>query len=552
MSDNLNANKSTKILALSPIELGQEESEKPNIIADKINDGYPLAAKDTCDEEPEEKLVLKTWSQEWLWEIRGSIWTIIATVTLAIFTDVFVYAIIVPVVPFSFVERMGIDSDNAQSEISKALSIYSVGIIVGSFLFGYISDKLKRRQILMVAGLGVLLGSTAILMLAKVMWLYFVGRLIQGLSAAIVWTVGLAIVADSGDADNMAFLMSFPSSGTAIGLFLGPFVGGIAYQRDGYYAVFYICFGILVLDVFLRLFMLEKSQLVVLRHSRALQLNQLPNESLSENDKKYRDRYLSFKDDTVEYRTRMVELQKQYGEKITLFGKTFNLPIIIAILKDARISNAVFLGVVMGWITAAIDATMTLHLKETFHFNSLQAGLVFLALAAPTAIEPVAGKISDLYGSKYTISGGFLMTVPFFILLRIPDHRSTGQIVMFVAFVVLTGAMLMFVMAPCMAEMTKGIARLESKHPGIYGKAKGFGQGYGIYNVGFSLGSLCGPLQAGQFKNHFGWKWMVVSLAVISAIAAIVSFFFAGDSFKFGRQREASEKESNSIHTSQV
>lgn len=490
--------------------------------------------------DPGDSIVLRRWSQEWFWEIRGSIWTIMITITLAIFTDIFIYAIIVPVVPYSFVERMGVDSDGVQSEISKALSIYSVGLIVGSFIFGYISDRLRRRRVLMVFGLAVLIGSTVILMLAKVMWLYLVGRLIQGFAAAVVWTVGLAIIADSGDVDNMAFLMSFPGIGLAMGTFLGPFVGGVVYDRNGYYAVFYICFGILALDVFLRIFMLEKSQLLTLRHERAVKLSQLPDESLTEEDRKYRDRYVAFKDDTEEHRLRMVELQEQYGEKISIFGKTRTIPVMIAILKSPRIFNAVILGTALGWLTAALDATLTLHLEELFHFTSLQAGLIFLALAVPSVLEPLAGKLSDRYGSKYVISGGFILAAPFLILLRVPDHKSTGQIVMFVAFIVLTGAMLLCVMGPCMAEMTKGITNLERRRPGIYGKAKGFGQAYGLFNVGFSLGALCGPFQAGGFRDKFGWKWMVVSLAVISIITAIISFFLAGDSFKLKRAEEES------------
>lgn len=99
------------------------------------------------------------------------------------------------------------------------------------------------------------------------------GRLIQGLTASIVWTIGLAIIADTGDLDNMAFLMSFPGIGVSLRVFLGPFLGGILYEKAGYYSVFYIFIGVLVLDLGLRLFMLEKAQLYKYRYQSAVEFS---------------------------------------------------------------------------------------------------------------------------------------------------------------------------------------------------------------------------------------------------------------------------------------
>ncbi|KAF5102723.1 hypothetical protein D0Z00_000215 [Geotrichum galactomycetum] len=484
-------------------------------------------------------IALPRWSKEWFWEVRGSMFVIMATITLAIFTDIFLYAIIVPVVPYAFEARLGLAQDKVQSAISKALAIYSVGLIVGSLIFGYISDKIKRRQVLMIGGLAIIIGSTFILMFAHTMWLYLVGRLIQGLSASIVWVVGLAIIADSGDPDNMAFLMSFPGIGMSLGIFLGPFIGGIAYEQSGYYSVFYICFAILALDVALRLFMLERSELFSLRHKRALELSQREDlATLSPELGEYVARYVSFRDDTEEYKQRARELQNEFGPKVTVFGRRYNLPVFLALLYNRRVACAVFLGVSMAWVMAAVDTTMTLHLSEIFGFNSLQSGLVFLALAGPTLFEPLAGKLSDRYGSKYCITFGYVLLAPFFILLRIPDEKTAGNIALFVVLIVLCGTMLMIVTAPSLAEITKGITDLESEHPGIYGKSKGFGQGYGLFNVGFSIGSLIGPFQAGGTKDNSGWGMMTLSIGIICFLVGGISLLFAGEGFRLLKKPE--------------
>lgn len=487
-------------------------------------------------------IALPRWSKEWFWEIRSSISVIITTITLATFTDIFLYAIIVPVVPYAFKERLGVPENDIQSQISRALAIYSVGLIVGSVVFGYISDKLKRRQVLMIGGLAVIIGSTFILMFAHAMWLYLVGRLIQGLSAAVVWVVGLAIIADTGDADNMAFLMSFPGIGLSLGVFLGPFIGGIVYERSGYYAVYYICFAVLVLDILLRLFMLERSQLFSLRHKRAIELSQREDmESLSPELREYVARYISFRDDTEEYNQRACELQEKFGPKIKIFGRSYTLPVFIMLLYNRRVACAVFLGMSMAWVTSALDSTMTLHLEEIFNFNSLQSGLVFLAVAAPSVIEPLAGKLSDRYGSKYCITFGYLLLAPFFILLRIPNDNTKGNIALFVVLILLCGLMLVCVTSPSMAEITKGISDLEKEHPGIYGKSKGFGQGYGLFNVGFSVGSLIGPFQAGGTKDHSGWGMMTLSIGIMCFLVSIISFLFSGEGFRLLKKPQNKE-----------
>lgn len=477
----------------------------------------------------DDTIPLQRWSKEWFWEIRGSLPVILTTITLAIFTDIFVYAIIVPVVPFAFVERLGVSTDSVQSQVAKALAVYSVGVIVGSAVFGYISDKIKRRQELMVGGLLIIIGSTLILCLTKVLWLYFVGRLVQGISAGVVWTVGLAIIADTGTSDNMAFLMSFPGIGTALGTFLGPLIGGVTYQRAGYYPVFYICFGILAVDVVLRLFMLEKSQLYEKRHKRALELSTKETDSLSPELVTYMNRYVDFHDDTEEIELKQKELQEEFGSRVTIFGKVYRIPMIISILKDVRVANAILLAIGLAWIMSSVDTTVPLHLEDIFGFDSLQSGLVFLALAVPTVCEPIIGKLSDKYGPKYFISGGFMLMVPFLILLRVPTEDKAGHIALFVVLLGFIGFALMVVASPGMAEMSRAVTSLEAKHPGIYGKSKGFGQAYGLFNVGFSIGGLIGPFHSGETRDHAGWKTMVLSLAIVCILMSLISLVFAGD-----------------------
>lgn len=113
--------------------------------------------------------------------------------------------------------------------------------------------------------------------------------------------------------------------------------------------------------------------------------------------------------------------------------------------------------------------------------------------------------------------------------MRIPSKDIAGHIVLFVALVALIGFALMTVASPGMAEISIAVTKLEAKHPGIYGKSKGFGQAYGLFNVGFSIGALIGPFHSGGTRDHAGWNMMVLSLAIVCILISVISFFFAGD-----------------------
>lgn len=489
----------------------------------------------------EAPIPLKRWSKEWLYEIRGSMFVILTTITMAVFSDIFIYAIVVPVVPFAFVQRMGVSPDDVQSKVSIALGIFSAGMIISSFIFGYIADKIKHRQFIMMAGLLVVIGSTLMLCLAKSLAVYFVGRFLQGVSGSMVWTVGLAIVADSGDDENMAFYMSFPGIGTSMGMFLGPFIGGVVYDKAGYYPVFYICFGILVFDIFLRLFMLENSQLNSWRHKRALELSERDIASLSPELVTYMNRYINLVDNTAQYKIKERELQKIHGTYYTIFGKRFRLPVFLELLKDLRVANSMFLGILIAWMMTFFDSTAPLHLEEIFGFNSAQVGYVFLALAVPSIFEPLVGKLCDKYGSRYFIAVGFLLMTPVLILFRLPSKNSTGHIVLFVVLVTLLGFLLMGVLSPAMAEMSKAVTQIEARHPGIYGKSKGFGQAYGLFNVGYSIGSLIGPFHSGETRKHAGWNTMVLSLGIITFGTAVIALLCT-EGFLFQKKAKKEEQ----------
>lgn len=188
---------------------------------------------------------------------RSSSTFILATVCIAIFTDILLYGIIVPVIPFALTSRVGVDEDSVQTWNAILLACYTIALFVGSPLVGLYADHTSSRRWPLLIGLVSLAGSTIFLCLGRTIALLIIGRILQGLSAAIVWTVGLALMVDTVP-DKIGEAMGYSAIAMSMGLLVSPAIGGAVFAAKGYYAVYYIAFGCIFLDIVLRLILIEK------------------------------------------------------------------------------------------------------------------------------------------------------------------------------------------------------------------------------------------------------------------------------------------------------
>lgn len=77
--------------------------------------------------------------------------------------------------------------EDIQKWSSVFLSIFGAALGAGSLIFGYIADKTTSRRMPLLLGLFALGGSTAILCAGNSLSMLLAGRVIQGLSASVVW-----------------------------------------------------------------------------------------------------------------------------------------------------------------------------------------------------------------------------------------------------------------------------------------------------------------------------------------------------------------------------
>lgn len=119
-------------------------------------------------------------------------------------------------------------------------------------------DKVKHRQSPYLLGLILLAVAMAVLTAAHAAAWYLVARAIQGAATAMVSVAGIAIIIDSIERKSLGQALSYSGIATTVGFMLGPLLGGVVYRNGGFYAVFGMAFGIIGLDAFLRMILVEK------------------------------------------------------------------------------------------------------------------------------------------------------------------------------------------------------------------------------------------------------------------------------------------------------
>lgn len=172
---------------------------------------------------------------------------VIAVVALALFTDMVLYDMIVPILP-TLLRKVGRD----ESYVGILFAIYAVGFLLATPLFGIWSDRTRTRKLPMILGQAGLALATVLFALANSFWLLVVARLLQGVAAAVSWTLGLALLADAVPEAEHGQAMGIVFGFNTLGYFVGPLIGGILTQVVSIQTPFIIGSILCVIDLIAR------------------------------------------------------------------------------------------------------------------------------------------------------------------------------------------------------------------------------------------------------------------------------------------------------------
>jgi len=162
--------------------------------------------------------------------------------------DLIGFGVVIPILPF-YAEGFGANA----TVLGILLSSYAVMQFLFAPFWGKLSDRIGRKQVLLITILGSCLGLT-ILGLAKSLVLLFIGRIVSGIFAANIG-VASAYVTDVTDDSNRAKGMGMIGAAFGIGFILGPTIGGLL-SKWGYSTPILFAAGLCMLNflyTFLRL-----------------------------------------------------------------------------------------------------------------------------------------------------------------------------------------------------------------------------------------------------------------------------------------------------------
>ena len=345
-------------------------------------------------------------------------------------------------------------------------------------------------------------------------------RLLQGASAAVVWTVALALLADTVKKDEVGKALGYVSVAMTLGVLFGPMIGGVVYERSGYYPVFAVTFGVIGLDILLRLMLVEKKIAAKWMEPASIQIQNQLTPSIEDgiaSAQRDASSAVAEKNTTIAA-TRTAETRRRR-----------KIPSMLILLKSRRLLAAFWGSLATSITMTALDTTIPLYVNQIFGWGSLGAGLVFLALLAPNFAGPLIGHWTDKYGPRWISAGGLLFSIPIpWVLLRLVDHDGIRQQVLLCALLLLLGIACAFIMTPLLAEFSKVCDVKERQQPDLFAGKSAYAQSFGIFNVAWAAGSLIGPLVAAGIIEADGWKTMTWSMALFSAAGVLPTLLYSG------------------------
>ena len=357
-----------------------------------------------------------------------------------------------------------------------------------------------------------------------------IGRLLEGLSAAIIWTLAPALLVDTVGQKEIGKVMGWYSISINGAILLGPLLGGIVFERSGYYAVFFMAFGLISLDVFLRLVLVEKKVAAkwfcVSAESKGRYWIEIYDAvgppSIAPSSEMEAISSLEFLATLEAYNDSASTTNHQdvSDSRNTRFCSIGSLPPVITLLGSLRLLTALWGSLVQAVILCAFDSVLPLFVHRTFGWGSTGAGLIFLPTVIPSFTAPFIGHIADKYGPRWLSAVGFVIAVPSLVLLRLVTHHSIRQVTLLCTLLTLLGFSMNLVMVPLIAEITYVVEAKEKKH-GTFGKGGAYAQAYGLYASSFAGGAVIGPIWAGFMEQRVGWATVTWSLGLLSGLTAV-------------------------------
>ena len=138
------------------------------------------------------------------------------------------------------------------TQVQWVVVVYLAALTVSVVIVGRLGDILGLKRMLL-AGLGLFSMASLLCGLAPNLWLLIGARALQGVGAAVLMTLAMALMRETASEERMGRAMGLLGTVSALGTALGPSLGGLLISATGWRGIFLVQVPLAVLALILAL-----------------------------------------------------------------------------------------------------------------------------------------------------------------------------------------------------------------------------------------------------------------------------------------------------------
>ncbi|KAL3480190.1 major facilitator superfamily domain-containing protein [Aspergillus californicus] len=447
---------------------------------------------------------------------RSSRLFIVIVLSIAMFTDYFLFSFIIPIMPDILQGRLRVSQSHTQLFTSIILSMNAIVSIAIAPLIGYLADRVKWKNNLMITSYLMNMVGTAVTAWSTTLAGLIIGRLIQTIAGSLLWIAGMAILGASIPQNQLARSMSICMLFISAGLLSAPVISAALFNSVSYSLTWLAALLVLLIGTGMQCLMLEPYN--------------FPTET-KDYSSPARDHEHDHDHENQHETDPLLAHQHQSHAQQDPHAPATSRHIYSLMLRKRRVTTSLIAETLFATLISSFEATIPLHIKAVFHWQSLQAGFLFLLLQAPTLLLVFpAGWLKDSFGMRLPVTAGFLLLAPSLWLLGVPGNGhfawadgGVGRGV-YVGTLVSIGVCRTLVLGIGGVEVLRGANELATEYPGIFGSRTGHSRAFVLSNITWKLGMFVGPLASGFLTESIGYYLMNVILAILCLAMGITVF----------------------------
>ncbi|KAJ5512450.1 hypothetical protein N7463_002002 [Penicillium fimorum] len=349
--------------------------------------------------DPKKRVSGRKWGSRW----RSSDTFILSSMSMALFTDEMLFAFMVPLLPHIFENRLGLDTALTQRLTSIFLVEGALISIVSSPFIGNLADRATSKKFLLLVILVLTLISVLCLSITTSLTWLFIGRFFQCIVSNALFIVGMATMAENIGSEHMGKIAGLTSTLVSAGTCSGPIIAGFLFGIGGYWTAWAGGALFLVVDIIMRLLMIEKPQ------KRRDTTCQSRDKSLCTEDHGYSSDTEPLLD----------------GDRPSTTEEIGGWRFYACLFRQPRFTAGILSYFVFALFIASFESTIAMHVRYAFDWGVFPVGLLFASIQGPGMIlAPFVGLLKDHVGSRVPTTIGFIAIAPFLLVLGVAgDER---------------------------------------------------------------------------------------------------------------------------------